>query len=318
MAFVQMVKITAAVAAHTRRGPAVRRLSAPSHHRRRVRLLGLARARHRRRAGGADRVPRAEGVRVAARLPVPRGRTGRREPLRPRPGRRRRVGRGRPGGRDPGARRAVRPAATGLERRARAATSASGRSRRGTRSAAPAATTVRACGRCSSSAPPTSPRSAAPARGRTTPGCCSRWPGSARRPPSCSARTGGASGPARPLGPAGLRVARRGMRLASELGLPLVTVIDTAGRGAVQGGRGGRAGRRDRPFPGRSGDARRPDRLPAARRGRGRRGARAAARRPGARAPSTRWLSPLPPGGRLGDRCTAASTSRRRSPRRRG
>ncbi|MEV0968066.1 carboxyl transferase domain-containing protein [Microtetraspora glauca] len=32
-----------------------------------------------------------------------------------------------------------------------------------------------------------------------------------------------------PLGPAGLRVARRGMRLASELGLPLVTVIDTAG-----------------------------------------------------------------------------------------
>ncbi|MBP2705696.1 acetyl-CoA carboxylase carboxyltransferase subunit alpha/beta [Microbispora sp. RL4-1S] len=32
-----------------------------------------------------------------------------------------------------------------------------------------------------------------------------------------------------PLGPAGLRVARRGMRLASELGLPLLTVIDTAG-----------------------------------------------------------------------------------------
>jgi acetyl-CoA carboxylase carboxyl transferase subunit beta len=33
----------------------------------------------------------------------------------------------------------------------------------------------------------------------------------------------------RPLGPAGLRLARRGMRLAAELGLPLVTVIDTPG-----------------------------------------------------------------------------------------
>lgn len=32
-----------------------------------------------------------------------------------------------------------------------------------------------------------------------------------------------------PLGPAGLRTARRGMHLASELGLPVVTVIDTAG-----------------------------------------------------------------------------------------
>lgn len=31
------------------------------------------------------------------------------------------------------------------------------------------------------------------------------------------------------LGPAGLRVARRGMRLAGELGLPLVTVVDTGG-----------------------------------------------------------------------------------------
>jgi acetyl-CoA carboxylase carboxyl transferase subunit beta len=32
-----------------------------------------------------------------------------------------------------------------------------------------------------------------------------------------------------PLGPAGLRVARRGMRLARELGLPLLTVVDTPG-----------------------------------------------------------------------------------------
>jgi acyl-CoA carboxylase subunit beta len=34
---------------------------------------------------------------------------------------------------------------------------------------------------------------------------------------------------ARPLGPGALRVARRGMRLATELRLPLLTVIDTAG-----------------------------------------------------------------------------------------
>ncbi|MFC4911333.1 carboxyl transferase domain-containing protein [Actinomadura gamaensis] len=33
----------------------------------------------------------------------------------------------------------------------------------------------------------------------------------------------------RPLGPAGLRVARRGMRLAAEFGLPLLTVVDTPG-----------------------------------------------------------------------------------------
>ncbi|MET9067552.1 carboxyl transferase domain-containing protein [Streptosporangium sandarakinum] len=43
-----------------------------------------------------------------------------------------------------------------------------------------------------------------------------------------------------PLGPAGLRVARRGMRLASELGLPLVTVVDTSGaalsKAAEEGG----------------------------------------------------------------------------------
>jgi acetyl-CoA carboxylase alpha subunit len=45
----------------------------------------------------------------------------------------------------------------------------------------------------------------------------------------------------KPLGPAGLRVARRGMRLAHELNLPLVSVIDTHGadlsREAEEGGR---------------------------------------------------------------------------------
>lgn len=46
-----------------------------------------------------------------------------------------------------------------------------------------------------------------------------------------------------PLGPAGLREARRGIRLASELGLPLVTVIDTPGAAlSQQAEEGGLAG----------------------------------------------------------------------------
>jgi acetyl-CoA carboxylase carboxyl transferase subunit beta len=50
-----------------------------------------------------------------------------------------------------------------------------------------------------------------------------------------------------PLGPASLREARRGMRLASELRIPLVTVIDTAGaalsREAEEGGLAGEIAR---------------------------------------------------------------------------
>jgi acyl-CoA carboxylase subunit beta len=50
-----------------------------------------------------------------------------------------------------------------------------------------------------------------------------------------------------PLGPSGLRVARRGMRLATELELPLVSVIDTSGaalsKEAEQGGMAGEIAR---------------------------------------------------------------------------
>jgi len=50
-----------------------------------------------------------------------------------------------------------------------------------------------------------------------------------------------------PMGPAALREARRGMRLAEELGLPLVTVIDTPGaalsRAAEEGGMAGEIAR---------------------------------------------------------------------------
>ncbi|MDI5966306.1 carboxyl transferase domain-containing protein [Streptantibioticus silvisoli] len=45
------------------------------------------------------------------------------------------------------------------------------------------------------------------------------------------------------LGPAGLREARRGMRIAAELGLPLLTVVDTAGAAlSVDAEQGGLAG----------------------------------------------------------------------------
>jgi acetyl-CoA carboxylase alpha subunit len=51
----------------------------------------------------------------------------------------------------------------------------------------------------------------------------------------------------RPMGPAALREARRGMRLAKELRLPLVTVIDTPGaalsKEAEEGGMAGEIAR---------------------------------------------------------------------------
>ncbi|MBC7308598.1 MAG: acetyl-CoA carboxyl transferase [Actinomycetales bacterium] len=51
----------------------------------------------------------------------------------------------------------------------------------------------------------------------------------------------------KPLSPSGLRVARRGMRLAHELGLPLVSLIDTAGaalsKDAEEGGMAGEIAR---------------------------------------------------------------------------
>ena len=134
-------------------------------------------------------------------------------------------------------------------------------------------------------------------RARPTRACCWRWPGSAGRPASCSGRTGAARAPARRSARPALREARRGMRLADELKLPLLTVIDTAGaalsKEAEEGGLAGEIARSlaDLVLL----DA--PDRLPAARRGRGRRRARPAARRPGGRARSTPGSSPLPPEG---------------------
>ena len=85
-----------------------------------------------------------------------------------------------------------------------------------------------------------------------------------------------------PLGPAALREARRGMHLAEELRLPLVTLIDTPGAALSPRGRGGRAGRGDRPLPAGPGDAEGADARGAARPGHRRRRARAGPGRPGA------------------------------------
>ena len=160
-----------------------------------------------------------------------------------------------------------------------------------------AATTGPACGSCSSRPPPTCPRSAAPARARRTPGCCWRWPGSAARRASCSARTGAGQRPSAPLGPGGAAggPARdaAGRRAAAAAGHR----DRHGGRGAVEGGRGGRAGRGDRPLPGRPGHARRADGVPAARGGRGRRRRWRCCRPTGCCARQHGWLSPLPPEG---------------------
>ena len=131
------------------------------------------------------------------------------------------------------------------------------------------------------------------------------------------ARTAAARRSTHPLGPAALREARRGMRLAAELGLPLVTVIDTAGaalsKEAEEGGLAGEIARclaelvtLDAPTL-------------CVLLGQGT-GGGALALMPADRVICAQhaWLSPLPPGGRLGDPATATPTTPPSSPRAQG
>ena len=108
-----------------RRRPAVPRLPAAPHHRRGVRLVGLARPRHRGRAGGARSASSGRGCSSrctatrsprACRSPRTCTRTGLVDAVV--------LGRGRARGRDPRAQRAVRAPARGLDARPRAARSA--------------------------------------------------------------------------------------------------------------------------------------------------------------------------------------------------
>ena len=103
------------------------------------------------------------------------------------------------------------------------------------------------CAGCCGRRPPTSSGCPAPAPARRTPGCCSRWPASAGRPCVVLGQDRRGQSMSAPLGPAALREARRGMHLAEELRLPLLTLIDTPGaalsREAEEGGLAGEIAR---------------------------------------------------------------------------
>ena len=90
VAFLQMVKIAAAVAPAQTGAPALPGLPAQPDHRRGLRVVGLAGPCHLRRAGRPDRLSRAPGVRAALRRTLPVRRPDRGEPAAARGDRRRR------------------------------------------------------------------------------------------------------------------------------------------------------------------------------------------------------------------------------------
>ena len=73
VAFIQMVKITAALARHKAAGPALPGLPAPPDHRWRVRVVGVAGPRDGGRARCAGRLPRPAGLRGVVRPGFPEG-----------------------------------------------------------------------------------------------------------------------------------------------------------------------------------------------------------------------------------------------------
>ena len=292
-AFVQMVRITPGGRRAQGGRAALPRLPAAPDHRRRDGVVGLARPRHRRRARRAGRLPRPARLRGALRQAVPRGRADRGEPLRPRHHRRRR-----------------RP-------RARSPTSSTGRS---TVLQAPARGHPARCPRRADEPIPDVDTwdAVTRSRRRDRPGVRRllryaatdviplNGTGQGEADPGlliALARFGAGAvrvprpGPARPdAGPparARRRCARPGAACGwpSELGLPLVTVIDTQGAAlspdAENGGLAGEIARCLSDLV----TLRRPDPVPDARRGQRRRRAGAAAR-------PTGWSPPSTPGSR--------------------
>ncbi len=98
------------------------------------------------------------------------------------------------------------------------------------------------------------------------------------------------------MGPAALREARRGMKLAEELQLPLVLVIDTLGASLSKEAEERGLAPENRPLHRRPRDAEDPDSVGVARPGNRRRGACAAARRSGTR--GTERVARSPAAGR--------------------
>ena len=99
----------------------------------------------------------------------------------------------------------------------------------GRRSRSPAPRTGPESGSCCATARAGRCSCGAPTRASVTPPWSSHSPGSTDSRASLVGQDRTRQTPASPMGPAALREARRGMRLAEELGLPLVTVIDTPG-----------------------------------------------------------------------------------------
>ena len=203
---------------------------------------------------------------------------------------------GRAGGRRPGR----RPRAGGRARRRRV----------GLRDPLAAARTGRAYAGCCATPPATSYPSTAPGRARRDPGLLIALARFGEAPCVFLGQDRRGQTTDHPMGPEALREARRGMRLASELGLPLVTVIDTQGAAlSADAENGGLAGEIARSLADLvTLDA--PDAVPDARRGQRRRRARAAARRPGGRG-AARVALAAAARGRVGDRAPRPRPRRR-------
>ena len=319
VAFLQMIGITAAIARHKEAGlPYLVYLRNPDV-RRGAGLLGVAGARDDRRARRLDRVPRPAGLRGAVRRAVPRGRADRRAPRRARADRRRRPARGDRRRRRPGAAGAGRPRrpGTSTSRGAERPTAEDGTDADDPEDGRTAWDVVTASRR------PDRPGVRRLLRTAATDVVGLSGTGAGEKDPGlllALARFGGApcvvlgqdrrgQSLSAPLGPAALREARRGMQLAEELRLPLVTLIDTPGaalsREAEEGGLAGEIARclQDLVM------LRAPTLAVLLGQGTGG-GALALVPADRVLAAANGWLGPLPPGGRLGDRAP------RRRPRR--
>ena len=311
VAFLQMIGITAAVARHKEAGlPYLVYLRNPTFGGV-LASWGSTRPRDDRRARRLDRLPRPAGLRGALRRAVPRGRADRREPGRARTDRRRRPARGGRRGRRPGAAAccAARRPGTATSRGAERPTAEDGTDADDPEDGRSAWDVVTASRREDRPGVRRLLRTAATdVVGLSGTGAGEKDPGLLL----ALARFGGApcvvlgqdrrgQSMTAPLGPAALREARRGMHLAEELRLPLVTLIDTPGaalsREAEEGGMAGEIARclQDLVM------LKAPDAGRAARAGHRRRRAGAGAGRPGA-GRRQRLAGPAAAGGRVGDR----------------